>query len=207
MGLLVGVALRAGMLAMLRHVLRASPRDHRFTEKGIAARAVIMVPAAGITFPALWLAGGSRRAPYPAWPDNLFLSIVALDLAGNVFDLYDRHRHFDLIPHAHGTGGLTVVAAWLLGIPARQAIGLATAGHAALEVQEIVSDVLFGYRNVRGWWDTAGDLAIGVAGSVVYVAAFERLVRRAGREPASPLARRAMSTASAIPASETATKR
>jgi hypothetical protein len=46
-----------------------------------------------------------------------------------------------------------------------------------LEAQEYASDVAFGLRNVRGWWDVAGDLGAGVVGAVVYAAAYERWVR------------------------------
>jgi hypothetical protein len=71
-----------------------------------------------------------------------------------------------------------------------RAIAVATAGHVLLEAQEGASDVLFGTRNVRGWRDTAGDLLVGLAGSLLYAAAYDRLVRAAGREPRSPLAGR-----------------
>ena len=53
--------------------------------------------------------------------------------------------------------------------------------------QEIASDKAFGLRNVRGWWDVAGDLGAGVVGAVAYAAAYQRWVRDAGREPPSPL--------------------
>ena len=185
--LLGGVLLRSVMLGMLIRVLRAGPEDHRFVRKGIGSRALLMVPLACLAIPALWLAAGRRRGPYPAAMDDLFMSIVALDLAGNVLDLYDRHRHFDLIPHGHGTGSLTILLAWLLRLPLQRAIRMATAGHAALEAQEIASDLLFGYRNVRGWWDTAGDLASGLAGSALYAWLYLRLVREPGREPPSPI--------------------
>ena len=187
LGLVVNVALRAGLLAMLAHVLRAGDRDHRFAAKGIGSRALIVVPTASLLVPLLWLR--RRRDPYPVWMDDLHLSIFALDLAGNVFDLYDGYKHFDLIPHAHGTGAATVLAAWLLRLPMLSAIGVVTVGHVLLEIQEYASDVVFGYRNVRGTWDVIGDLGAGVVGTAAYSIAYLRLVRDAGREPASPLAR------------------
>jgi hypothetical protein len=182
-GVGLGIALRAAMLAMLRRIRKAGPADPRFAGKGIGPRALIVVPAASVAMPLLWLR--SRRGPYPFWMDDLLLSIVALDLAGNVSDLYDRCEHFDLIPHAHGTGSLTVLAAWLLQLPMRKAVAVATAGHALLEAQELASDVLFGYRNVRGPWDTIGDLVAGSIGTALYAALYQRCVREAGREPAS----------------------
>jgi len=181
-GLIVNLALRAGLVAMLRRVRRAGPDDHRFVDKGIGPRAAILVPAASLTIPILWLR--HRRGGYPFWMDNLFLSIVGLDLAGNVFDWYDRYTHFDLIPHGHGTGAITVLAAWAPGLPVLSAVGVATVGHVLLEVQEWSSDEFYGFRNVRGTWDVIGDLSAGIVGTIVYGLLYTRFVRGADREPA-----------------------
>ena len=182
LGVLVNVGIRLGLWAMLRHVKRASPSDHRFVDKGIPTRAGLLVPAVQAAMPVLWLR--HRRGGYPFWMDSLFLSIVALDLAGNVFDWYDRYKHFDLIPHAHGTGAITVLFAWAPGLPVLSAVGVATVGHILLETQEWWSDEFYGFRNVRGTWDVIGDLGSGVVGTVVYAAPFLWFVRKAGREPA-----------------------
>ncbi|MGH2380637.1 MAG: hypothetical protein ACRDG7_05380, partial [Candidatus Limnocylindria bacterium] len=121
-----------------------------------------------------------RGERYPFWMDNLYLSIFALDLAGNSFDLYNTYRYFDLVPHAHGTGAVTVVFAWLLRRPMLSAVGLATVLHVGLEAQEYYSDVLFGLANVRGTWDVVNDLVVGVIGSAVYGAGYLWLVRARG---------------------------
>lgn len=191
LGLAVNVGLRAAMLAMLAEVLRARPDDPRFAGKGIAVRFAAAGLPATMLVPALWL-GRGRREPYPFWVDSLYVSLFALDLAGNVLDLYDRHKHFDLVPHTHGGGAIAVTAAALLGWPAGKAAGASIAGHALLEAQEYASDVVFGLRNVRGWRDVVGDLGSGMVGAFVYAAAYERYVRyvrdgapreRAGRPP------------------------
>ena len=101
-----------------------------------------------------------------------------MGLAGNHFDWYDRYRHFDAIPHAHGTGAATVVAAELLELPPLSAVGLAQLGHILLEAQEYYSDVWFGLRNVRGTWDTVNDLLAGAIGSAAYAAALALARRR-----------------------------
>ena len=183
------------MLAMLGSVLRARREDPRFVGKGIGVRFTAVAMPSSLVVPVLWLRSRSRRHaiglpadPYPAWMDDLWISMLALDLAGNVFDLYDRHTHFDLIPHAHGTGALTVTVAWLLSLPPGRAIAVASVLHGLLEAQEYASDKAFGFRNVRGWWDVVGDLSAGAVGSVTYAAAYEHLVRRSGREAPSPLA-------------------
>jgi hypothetical protein len=170
-------------------VLRASADDPRFAGKGIGLRSVLVVGAFSLAIPVLWALRGRKR-PYPIWMDDLYLSVFALDLGGNVLDLYDTYRHFDLIPHAHGTGAVTVLAAWLFGLPVLGATVAGTIGHILLETQEYIGDLYFGTRNVRGAWDVFGDLVAGAVGSLVYSVVYLRLVRHAGREPPSPLASR-----------------
>lgn len=196
LGPAVNLALRAAMLAMLVEVIRAAPDDHRFAGKGIATRFTAFALPATLVVPALW-AGARWRGrsslalrpvpPYPWSVDALYVSLFALDLAGNVNDWYDRYFHFDLIPHAHGGGAIAVLFAWLFRWPASKAVAASIAGHALLEAQEYASDVAFGLRNVRGWWDVVGDMGAGVVGAVAYAAAYQRWVRDAGREPESPL--------------------
>jgi hypothetical protein len=144
--------------------------DPRFDGKAIGTRGLIILPLS-LVLPLLYL---TRRGgqPYPWWIDNLYLSIFALDLGGNSFDLYNTYRHFDLLPHAHGTGAATVVLGFALGQPMMSAIGLATVLHVALEAQEYYSDVLFGLTNVRGIWDVVNDLVVGVIGSAAYAGAY-----------------------------------
>jgi hypothetical protein len=167
-GALVNALLRLSIVAILAEAL-ARPGDHRFAGKAIGTRGMVMIPLS-LVVPALHLARGGRRKHdrYPVWTDNLWLSIFALDLAGNHFDWYDRYRHFDAIPHAHGTGATSVVVAELMELPALSGVGLAQLGHILLEAQEYYSDVWFGLRNVRGTWDTVNDLLAGAAGSVAY---------------------------------------
>jgi hypothetical protein len=185
LGVGLNLLLRAGLLAMLVRILRAGRDDPRYAEKGIAPRALAIVPLASLAVPVAWLR--RREADYPVWMDDLYLSVFALDLAGNVFDLYDSYKHFDLIPHAHGTGAATVLSAWAFRLPMLSAVGVATVIHLVLEIQEYASDVLFGYRNVRGTWDVIGDLSAGLVGTVAYTVPYAVLVRGRGRE-AAPVA-------------------
>lgn len=184
LGSALNIGLRLGLVAMLVEVLRSAPDDPRFLDKGIGVRGVAVILPASVLVPALWL---WRRGPYPVWMDNLYLSILVVDLGGNVFDLYNGYRHFDLIPHAHGGGTVTVLAAWVFRIPMLSAIAVATVGHVLLEAQEYFSDVFLGTRNVRGTWDPIGDLLAGVVGSVTYALPYLWFVRRSGRESRSPL--------------------
>lgn len=178
LGTLVNVGLRAAILAVLAEAL-ARPNDPRYAGKAIGTRGLVMIPLS-LVVP---LAHAVRRRsgaprPFPLWVDNLWLSIFVLDLAGNHFDWYDRYRHFDAIPHAHGTGAATVTIAELLDLPPLSAVGIAQLGHILLEAQEYYSDVWFGLRNVRGTWDTVNDLLAGAAGSAGYAGALALLRRR-----------------------------
>lgn len=164
-GIAANLALRLSILYFLVEVL-LKPNDPRFAGKAIPIRNAIIVVTFTSLFPALrWIARRWRR--YPVWLDNLYLSIFWLDMAGNSFDLYDRYYHFDLIPHFHGTGALAVVVRGL-GMSPLGAFGVANTIHGGLEAQEYLTDVFFGTHNVRGLSDTVGDLAAGLAGTIVY---------------------------------------
>jgi hypothetical protein len=174
---LVGLnaGLRLVIVGVVGHAL-LRPNDPRYAGKAIGMRGLALV-AASFLVPALQLT--TRRGErYPLATDTLYLSIFALDLAGNHADLYDRYKYFDAIPHFHGTGAATLVLADLLDRPLLSAVGVAQVGHVLLEAQEYYSDVLFGLRNVRGTWDTVNDLLAGAAGSVVYAGIANRRRRR-----------------------------
>jgi hypothetical protein len=171
----INIALRVSLVIFLGDAI-LNADDSRFAGKGIGSRGLIILPLS-LVLPALYFTR-RRGQPYPFWMDNLYLSIFALDLGGNSFDLYNTYRHYDLLPHAHGTGAATVVFAWLLRQPMLSAVGLATVLHVALEAQEYYSDVLFGLTNVRGTWDVVNDLVLGVLGSAAYGAAYIWFVRR-----------------------------
>ena len=166
LGWLANLALRGFIGFVLTDALR-HPDDPRYAGKGIGTRGLVMLPAS-LLVPSVHRA---RRihGRYPVWTDDLYLSIFALDLAGNFLGLYDRYTHFDAIPHFHGTGAATWVAVELFELPALSAIGVAQIIHIGLEAQEYYSDVLFGLHNVRGTWDTIDDLVAGAIGSAVYV--------------------------------------
>lgn len=172
LGWLVNAALRAWIVGVIVEAIRR-PEDPRYRGKAIGTRGSVMIPAS-LLFPLAQLQPGRRRRPYPLGTDTLYLSLFALDLAGNHFDLYDRYRYFDAIPHAHGTGAFTVAAAELLDLSPLSAVGVAQVGHILLEAQEYYSDVLFDLRNVRGTWDTVNDLLAGAAGSLAYAAVLGR---------------------------------
>jgi hypothetical protein len=171
----INIVLRASLVIFLGDAI-LNADDARFAGKGIGSRGLVILPLS-LVLPALYFTR-RRGQRYPFWIDNLYLSIFALDLGGNSFDLYNTYRHFDLLPHAHGTGAVTVVFAWALRQPMLSAVGLATVLHIGIEAQEYYSDVLFGLANVRGTWDVVNDLVVGVLGSAAYGATYVWLVRR-----------------------------
>jgi hypothetical protein len=173
LGWLVNLALRGWIGLVLADALR-HPNDPRYAGKGIGTRGLVMLPAS-LLVPWVHRQRGVHHR-YPVWTDDLYLSIFALDLAGNFLGLYDRYTHFDAIPHLHGTGAATWVVADLFELPALSAIGAMQLAHIGLEAQEYYSDVLFDLHNVRGTWDTVDDLVAGAIGSAAYLG-LRRLVR------------------------------
>ena len=167
-GVALNVAMRVSIGYFLLETLR-HPDDPRFAGKAIPVRNLVVVGGLSLLMPALYLWRRQRKKPYPVWTDNLYLSIFWLDMAGNSFNLYNRYLHFDLIPHAHGTGAIAVVFQRVFDLSPTAAFGAANGLHALLEAQEYATDVFFGTHNVRGWWDSAGDVAAGLLGSALYL--------------------------------------
>lgn len=167
------------------------PNDPRFAGKAIPLRNLIIVGGLSMLFPMLWWIRNKAnerkakaKADYPFGTDILYLSIFALDMAGNSFNLYDTVNGFDLLAHFHGTGALAAVvllifaarkAAGKINVTGKEllllAIGTATIVHVALEAQEYYTDVLAGTHNVGGISDTVNDLIAGLIGSFTYAAA------------------------------------
>lgn len=167
----INIALRLMVIGVVADAL-VQPDAARYAGKGIGTRGLVLIPAS-LLVPGLhlwreWRGRREGRRRYPVWSDNLYLSIFALDMGGNLLDLYDRYPYFDLIPHFHGSGAISVVVSQLFRLPVLAGIGVAQIIHILLEAQEYYSDVLFGLRNVRGTWDTVNDLLAGVAGALTY---------------------------------------
>lgn len=166
-GFATNAFLRVSIVAMLADVMR-HPDDPRYAGKAIPLRNLLIVGGLSLAFPALFV-GTRRWKRYPVWQDNLYLSIFWLDMAGNWLDLYDTYLNFDLIPHFHGSGALAAVLHSAFDLRGWRAIGAANAIHATLEAQEIATDIFFGTHNVRGAWDSLGDLSAGLLGTIAYV--------------------------------------
>jgi len=159
--------------------------DPRFAGKAIPERNAVIVGTLALLFPAIWW---FRRLPWSRYPlglDIVYLSIYALDMAGNSFGLYNNYPNFDLIPHFHSPGAVSLIVAtyWTRrrepeapNLPNRRWLaeatlygaGIASMIHIALEAQEYYTDVIAGTHNVEGVADTVNDLVVGLLGSLIY---------------------------------------
>lgn len=166
LGLIVNILIRLSIFYFLGEVL-LFPDDPRFAGKAIPIRNLVIVISLSLLFPALYYI--KKKWPkYPFWFDNLYLSIFALDMAGNSFNLYDSYFYFDLIPHFHGTAAIAAVFLGAFSTSFWGGVGLGNIIHMLLEAQEYYTDVFLGTHNVRGLFDTVNDLMVGLLGTLVY---------------------------------------
>jgi hypothetical protein len=200
----VNVFLRVLIVAFAVEAVVAKP-DPRFAGKGIAVRDLILAGAAlTLVIPALHVIRG-RGKPYPLRSDCLLLSVMALDMAGNSFGLYEQPWRFDLVAHGYGPGAV-MLALGLAGIGWTASIVAVNGGHVLLEIQEAATDALFTTHNVHGAWDTISDLAAGLATTAVILFLvvrpdFRARLRRVGSTAPLAGARRRALTPPAVPPS------
>ena len=199
----MNIALRALIVAFAVEALLAQS-DPRFAGKGIAVRDLILAGAAlTLVIPTLHAVRG-RGKPYPLVADCLLLSVMALDMAGNSFDLYEQAWRFDLVAHGYGPAAV-MLALGLAGVGWTASLLVVNGGHVLLEIQEAATDALFATHNVHGAWDTFSDLAAGLATTAVVwwlVARRDfRTGRRVGRMTPPAAARRRAVVPPAIPPS------
>jgi hypothetical protein len=201
--LALNLAVRAGIVFWLAEAWIMQD-DPRFAGKAIPERNTLIVGSLSLLFPAIWVVRRLDWSDYPLGLDVVYLSIYALDMAGNSFDLYESYTYFDLLPHFHSTGAFSLVVAvyWARSkhpdasrLRARQwlletvvvAAGIATMVHVALEIQEYYTDVLAGTINVGGVADTVNDLAVGLAGALIYpLVAIRLFLPRQSAAPGCP---------------------
>ena len=90
------------------------PMDH-LDGKGWPARA-LTYPLSALVVPMVWHLRG-RRTPFPHLANGLLVTPFALDLAGNLFGLFDNVKHFDDVLHFVNWGFL--VAGIVVLLPPR----------------------------------------------------------------------------------------
>lgn len=175
----LNLLLRLAIVAFAIEALLAGPNDPRFANKGIAMRDLILAGGfATLSMPVLH-AVRRRWDRYPVWSDVAFLSILALDMAGNSLNLYEQPWRFDLIPHAYGPAA-AMVGLLLLNVSWQLSLAVVNGLHLLLEIQEAIGDLVFGTSNVNGAWDSITDLAAGLIASVLVALVLVRLGRGKG---------------------------
>jgi hypothetical protein len=161
--------------------------DDRFAGKALGPRNVGILLGLSLLFPLLQAVRGQWKR-YPMWYDNLYLSIFALDMAGNSLNLYNTVEWWDHVPHFHGPGALTIVLIGAFGLTRLAAAGFTTILHTALEIQEFYGDVFLHTHNVNGVQDTVNDELYALLGVAAYLVIFSRSMylrrRRAPRRQA-----------------------
>jgi hypothetical protein len=165
----LNLGLKALLLAMLA-VSVASEAPH-LEGKAMAARA-LTYPLAVLAVPAGWWACGCPR-PYPHGLDALIALPFAIDVAGNLANLY-AGSWFDRVAHLANWAILTTACGALLcRLPigrlaaAGLALGFGSVTHTLWELVEYVVMSLGASGLQLTYGDTIGDLALSLAGSAV----------------------------------------
>jgi hypothetical protein len=134
---------------------------------------LVTYPLAALLVPFVWWLRGRPR-PYPHDVDALLAAPFAIDLAGNVADLFDTVTWWDDANHFVNWGLLVAAAGRLLRrtpVSRRVAIGLAVGFGAVTamlwEFGEYLTFVQNSAERFTAYRDTMGDEALGLAGSVV----------------------------------------
>ncbi|MDE3074057.1 MAG: hypothetical protein KGJ86_01395 [Chloroflexota bacterium] len=151
----------------------------QYQGKGLAIRNIVVIGLGSLIVPFLHLRC-TRRQPYPYLADNLYLSMYVGDMLGNAANIYDRWYWYDWITHFTGTGASALALALVLqrlprtrGSPrptnAWRAWCATNLVHGGLELQEWLTDVFGGTRNVHGLSDAVHDLGMGLLGSAAYL--------------------------------------
>ena len=163
----------AKLVAMTLAIIAiAIPGLPQFQGKWMAARAV---PTIGLVFlvPGLWWIRG-RRAPYPHLLDILVVLAIVGDMSGNVLNLYDTIKGFDLATHFFGWAFLVTAFGLLISrFPlsrlnvAGLAIGFGATTHILWEIAEygMMKSGAFGLHLTYA--NTVHDLLFSLLGTVV----------------------------------------
>jgi hypothetical protein len=167
------VALKAALIGLL--VFAAARQDlPQFHGKSMTGRA-IGYPLAALIVPVAWFVlSRRRRRRYPVVVDILVVLPFVIDMAGNAANLYDTISWWDDVNHlvnwAILVGGFGVLLLstsldrWpIFGL----AVGFGATTAILWELLEYVAFIRHSPELKTAYHDTLGDLALGLAGSVV----------------------------------------
>jgi biotin transporter BioY len=187
--LALDAALKAALIGLL--IFAAARQDlPQFHDKSMTGRA-IGYPLAALVVPIGWLLYSRRRSvPFPVVVDILVVAPFVIDMAGNAANLYDTVSWWDDANHfvnwAILVGGFGVLLLstrldrWpIFGL----AVGFGATTAILWELLEYVTFIRHSPELKTAYHDTLGDLALGLAGSVLAGAAVATLGRRARPVP------------------------
>ncbi len=168
------VAVKAGLVALL--LFGAFSGLERFEGKAFGGRA-LTYPIAALIVPVAWWIVQRRRGRPVAYPYALDILLVLpflIDTAGNALDLYDRITWWDDANHFVNWGLLTAAfGQLLLRLPVGRvttvalAVGFGAVTAVLWEFAEYFAFIRGSPELATAYTDTLGDLALGLAGSVV----------------------------------------
>jgi hypothetical protein len=169
-GLYAGLALKAALVALLAY--GAFSGAQQFEGKAFGWR-LLTYPWCGLVIPIAWSLRG-RPQPYPHLADFLLVAPFFIDVAGNALDLYDTVWWWDDANHfvnwALLTGSVAVLLRrTLLDRLTRFALIVGYGGVLAIlwELAEYFAFIRFSSELQTAYTDTLGDMALGLAGSIV----------------------------------------
>jgi hypothetical protein len=171
--LALDLAVKAALVGLLLFAV-ARPDLPQFEGKAMTGRA-LTYPIAALIVPAVWwLLSRSRRREYPYALDVLLVLPFLIDVAGNAADLYDSIDWWD--DANHFVNWAILVAAFgqlLLRLPIGRveivalAVGFGAVTAVLWEFLEYVTFIRHSSELRTAYTDTLGDLALGLAGSLV----------------------------------------
>jgi hypothetical protein len=169
-GFYLSTALKVALVALLAY--GAFSGAQQFEGKAFGWR-LATYPAAGLVIPIIWALRG-KRPPYPHLADFLLVAPFFIDVAGNALDLYDTIWWWDDANHFFNWALLSGSVAVLLrrtslNALTRIALTIGYGGVIAIlwELAEYVAFIRFSPELQTAYTDTLGDMALGLAGSVV----------------------------------------
>lgn len=165
------LAVKLALVALLAlAVLR--PDLPQFAGKAMTGRALTF-PLAALIVPVAWLLRGRPR-PYPHDVDVLLVLPFLVDTAGNALDLYDSVGWWDDANHlvnwlilVAGFGRLLTRTSLGPAVVAGLCVGFGATSAVLWELAEYVTFIRHSPELETAYVDTLGDLALGLAGSVV----------------------------------------
>ena len=169
-GFFAGLALKLALVLLLAY--GAFSGAQQFEGKAFGWR-LITYPLCGLVIPIAWMLRGRRR-PYPHLADFLLVAPFFIDVAGNALDLYDTIWWWDDANHFVNWALLSGSVAVLLRRTSLNRLTRAalTVGYGALiailwELAEYFAFSRFSTELQTAYTDTLGDMALGLAGSIV----------------------------------------